>query len=111
MPAAYQNLLIEQGTTYTTTITLDDVYGNNYNLVGYSANSQIRKSYYSSNASATFSTSVNTGASSITLNLSSTITSSMSPGRYVYDTIITDASNNVTRILEGMIDVSPRVSR
>jgi len=111
MPAAYQNLLIEQGTTYTTTITLDDAYGNNYNLVGYSANSQIRKSYYSSNATATFSTSINTSTSSITLNLSSTITSSISPGRYVYDTIITDTSNNVTRILEGMIDVSPRVSR
>lgn len=111
MPAAYQNLLIEQGTTYSTTITLDDAYGNNYNLVGYSANSQIRKSYYSSNATATFSTGINTGTSSITLNLSSTITSSMSPGRYVYDTIITDASNNITRILEGMIDVSPRVSR
>tara|TARA_B110000503_G_C6879914_1_gene302232 strand:+ start:150 stop:485 length:336 start_codon:yes stop_codon:yes gene_type:complete len=111
MPAAYQNLLIEQGTTYSTTITLDDAYGNNYNLVGYSANSQIRKSYYSSNATATFSTGINTGTSSITLNLSSTITSSISPGRYVYDTIITDTSNNVTRILEGMIDVSPRVSR
>jgi ATP/ADP translocase len=111
MPAAYQNLLIEQGTTYTTSITLDDAYGNAYNLVGYSANSQIRKSHYSSNATATFSTSINTGTGSVTLNLSSTTTSTISPGRYVYDTIITDSSNNVTRILEGIVEISPRVSR
>ena len=57
MPAAYTNIYIEQGATFSTSITLDDVYGDTYNLMGYTANSQIRKSYYSANATATFSTS------------------------------------------------------
>ena len=111
MPAAYSNLYLEQGSTFNTTITLDDVYGDNYNLVGYTANSQMRKSYYSSNATATFTASISVANATISLALSSAVTSNIAPGRYVYDTIITDTNNNVTRILEGIVDVSPRVTR
>jgi hypothetical protein len=35
-------LYVEQGSTFSTTITLDDVYGEVYNLSGYTANSEIR---------------------------------------------------------------------
>ena len=112
MPAAYSNLYLEQGTTFTTTITLDDVYGETYNLAGYSASSQMRKSYYSANATATFSTSINVGQGTVTLELDANTTAAINPGRYVYDAIITDDSHNVTtRILEGIIEVSPRVTR
>jgi hypothetical protein len=36
----------------------------------------------------------------------------MSAGRYVYDTVIVDTNNGYakTRILEGTVDVSPRVT-
>ena len=111
MPAAYSNLYLEQGSTFNTTITLDDVYGANYNLVGYTANSQIRKSYYSSNATATFVATINSQTATISLALPATVTANISPGRYVYDTTITDTSHNVTRILECVIDVSPCVTR
>lgn len=112
MPAAYSNLYLEQGTTFTTTITLDDVYGETYNLVGYTASSQMRKSYYSSNATATFDTTINLGQGSVTLSLDSDITANIAAGRYVYDAIIVDTNTNVTtRILEGIIEVSPRVTR
>ena len=111
MSAGYQNLYLEQGTSFSTTITLDDVYLNAYNLVGYTARSQMRKSYYSANATATFSTSIDTNTAVITISLDSPTTSNISPGRYVYDTIIVDTNNIVTRILEGIIDVSPSVTR
>ena len=111
MPAAYTNLYLEKGSTFDTTIYLDDVYGDSYQLSGYTANSEIRKSYYSSNATATFATSIDTSNGTITLSLTSAITSNISPGRYVYDTIITDTQGKVTRILEGVIDVSPSVTR
>ena len=65
MPAAYQNLYIEQGTSFSTTITLDDVYGSLYDLTGYTANSQIRKSYYSANASAVFLATVNANTGTV----------------------------------------------
>ena len=110
MPAAYTNLYIEKGASYSTTITLDDVYGDAYNLVGYTANSQMRKSYYSSNATAVFTTNIDTSNGAIILSLTSATTSNISPGRYVYDTTIT-AGGEVTRILEGIVDVSPSVTR
>ena len=111
MPAAYTNLYIEQGTTYSTTITLDDVYNNAYNLVGYTANSAIKKSYYSSNATAVFVTVINANNATITLSMSPQVTDNIAPGRYVYDTKITDPNNNVTRILEGIAEISPSVSK
>jgi len=111
MPAAYSNLYLEQGTTFNTTITLDDVYGDVYDLTGYTANSQIRKSYYSSNATATFAASISSNSGTITLSLTSATTANINPGRYVYDTTITNTNGEVTRVLEGVVDVSPRVTR
>lgn len=111
MPAAYTNLYLEKGATYNTTITLDDVYGDSYNLIGYTASSQIRKSYYSTNATAVFTTTIDTNNSAIILSLTSATTSNIAPGRYVYDTTITSTNGEVTRILEGVVDVSPSVTR
>ena len=110
MAAAYVNLYMEQGTTFSSVITLDDLNGSVYDLTGYTANSQIRKSFYSSNATATFTTSITPANGTITLSLTSAQTASITPGRYLYDTIITTGST-VTRVLEGVIDVSPRVTR
>jgi hypothetical protein len=111
MAAGYQNLYLEQGTTWSTTITLDDVYLNTYNLVGYTASSQMRSSYYSANTTAVFTTTINANVGTVTLSLSAPTTANIAPGRYVYDTIIKDSNNNVTRILEGIVDVSPCVTR
>lgn len=112
MPAAISNLYIEQGTSFSTTITIDDVYGDVFDLTNYTAQSQIRKSYYSANTTATFTTAVNSGQGSITLSLSSAVTANIAPGRYVYDTkIIGTINGQVTRILEGIVDVSPSVTR
>ena len=111
MPAAYTNLYLEKGASFNTTITLDDVYGASYNLIGFTANSQFRKSYYSTNATATFATSIDTANATLTLSLTPAITANVAPGRYVYDTTLTDKNGAVTRILEGVIDVSPSVTR
>lgn len=112
MPAAYSNLYLEQGSTFTATIVIDDVYSEVYDLTGFVASSQIRKSYYSANATANFTTTINIGQGSITLDLTSEETANIRPGRYVYDTIITDTSTNATtRVLEGIVDVSPGVTR
>jgi hypothetical protein len=70
----------------------------------------MRKSYYSANATATFSTAVYPATGVIELSLTAAQTANISPGRYVYDTIITNAGT-VTRVLEGIVDVSPRVTR
>ena len=112
MSAAYADLYLEQGATFSTTITIDDVYNNKFDLTRYVGSSAIRKSYYSTNTSATFSTTINVGNGTLTLNMAANVTSNISPGKYVYDTVITDAVDNLTiRILEGLVIVSPSVTR
>lgn len=108
--ATKANLVIDQGTTYTTDLNLTDENGDPLVLSGYTANSQIRKHYTSSN-SVVFSTSINAVAGVITLSLTANQTANMSSGRYVYDVELTDASNSVSRIVEGIVTVTPQVTR
>jgi len=112
MAAAYQELFLEQGTTFTTNITLDDIDGVPYDLTGVTAKSQIRKSYYSANTTAEFTTNINipnTGI--ILLSLDAPVTANIAAGRYVYDVVIKDTANTVTRVLEGVVNVIPQVTK
>ena len=111
MPAAYSNLLMEQGATFNATITIDDVYGVTYNLAGFTASSQMRKSYYSSNATATFTSSISVSAGTISLDMAANTTANISPGRYVYDVLTISPANVYSRIIEGIITITPRVTR
>jgi len=113
MAAAYTDLYIEQGTTFSTSITLDDVYGQNFDLTNFYASSQLRKSYYSSHASAVLNTSIDPLTSVVTLSLSSANSALILPGIYVYDAVIIDSAdnNNTIRILEGRAIVAPSVTR
>ena len=112
MPAGYSELFLEQGASFNTSITLDDVNGQAFNLASYTATSQMRKSYYSSNAAATFvvSTGVSPELGIITMTLDSANTANIYPGRYVYDVYVT---NNVSRVrvLEGIVNVTPQATK
>jgi hypothetical protein len=112
MPAGYSELFLEQGATFNTSINLDDVSGVAFNLVNYTATSQMRKSYYSSNAAATFSVSTGQDPSLgiITMSLTSANTANVYPGRYVYDVYVTSGEARV-RVLEGIINVTPQVTK
>lgn len=112
MPAGYTELFLEQGSSFNTSITLDDVAGESFNLATYTASSQMRKSYYSSNAAATFSVSTgnNPALGVITISLDSANTANIYPGRYVYDVYLTNTLSRV-RVLEGIVNVSPQVTK
>lgn len=112
MAAGYQELFVEQGTTFNTTITLDDVDGIPYDLSEVTAKAQVRKSYYSANTSADFLVAIPIPLNGvISLTLDSASTSNLTAGRYVYDVIIKDAFNTVSRVLEGTVNVVPGVTR
>ncbi len=114
MPAGYQDLFLEQGTTFTTQMTLADNTGAAYDLTGFTVRSQARRSYYSSNVAINFTASVtnaNNGVIQLSAN-SATTANVSSTQKLVYDVIITEtASGNITRVLEGQIFVSPSVTR
>jgi hypothetical protein len=112
MPAGYSELFLEQGATFNTSITLDDVAGEAFNLYTYTATSQMRKSYYSSNAAATFSVSTGNDPSLgvITMSLTAANTANIYPGRYVYDVYVTNNTSRV-RVLEGIVNVTPQATK
>ncbi len=103
------NLTIDQGTDYSTSITLTDDEDNIVSLVGYTASAQLRKTYSSSN-SVSFSTEITEAQGVVTLSLTDTQTANITPGRYVYDVILT-VGTTTTRIVEGIVTVTPRVTR
>lgn len=104
------NLVIDQGSTYSSNVVLLDVNGDPVSLVGYTANSQMRRWYTSSNATATFATNINVATGTITLSLTSDQTANIASGRYVYDVEISNGSI-VTRVAEGIITVTPEVTK
>lgn len=103
------NLVIDQGTSYSTSFVVNADDGTPLNLSTYSVASQIRKTYTSSN-SVSFSTSANS-TGWVTLSLSSNATSNLVAGRYVYDVEMTSSSNLTSRIIEGIVTVTPQVTR
>lgn len=106
--ATKANIVIDQGTTFNTEIYLTDESGNALDLSVYSANSQIRKWYTSSN-SISFNVSLNSGT--IFLSLTANTTASLEAGRYVYDVLLKDNANTITRVVEGIVTVTPRVTQ
>lgn len=108
--AAYSEITIEQGATFSTTVNVEDAYNDPINLSGYTASGMMRKSYYSL-TSYSFDVSVTgTANGEITIQMSSANTALLSPGRYVYDIIIND-TNTITRVVEGIVTVLPSVTR
>jgi hypothetical protein len=109
--AAFSELVIEQGSTFSSLLNVEDSNGDAINLYAYSANSQMRKSYYSSSYTVITSTVTGTSNGEITLSMTASNTSSLTPGRYVYDVIITSPTSVVTRVVEGIVTVLPSVTR
>jgi hypothetical protein len=103
------NLVVDQGTTFSTSITFNDENGNTINFSTYSGSAQMRKHYTSSN-STVFTVSL-TSNGVVTLGLTANQTGNLVAGRYVYDLEVTDSSNQISRLIEGIVTVTPNVTR
>lgn len=108
--ATKANLFIDQGTTYSTTISIANMDDEAIDLSNYTGAAQIRKHYTSSN-SVSFGVSIDGATGDLTLSLTAAQTGAMLPGRYVYDVEITDSANVVSRIVEGIVTINPGVTR
>ena len=108
--AAYSELNIEQYSTFNTTINVEDTSGEAVNLYGYTAASQMRKSYYSTSSNTLTATITGNANGEITLSMTAANTALLSPGRFMYDLVITTGSTK-TRVVEGIINVLPGVTQ
>ena len=109
--ASISNIFIDQGATFTTTVTVTDANGDAVSLSGYSVAAQIRKTFLSSSATAFTATISNASSGEITISLSPTQTAALEAGRFVYDVLITASGGTKTRVVEGQVTVNPSVTR
>lgn len=101
---------MDQGATFSTVITLTDRDNNIIDLTNYTGAAMMRKTYTSSN-SHSFAVALSNTTGTVTLSMNANSTANVSAGRYVYDLELTDGSSVVSRVLEGIVTVSPNVTR
>ena len=104
------NIVIDQGTTFQTSINVTDDEEVAVNLTGYSANAQMRK-HYTSLTAYSFTTSISPDLGIVTLSMAANTTNTISPGRYMYDCELTDPNGAITRLVEGIVTITPGVTR
>jgi hypothetical protein len=106
--ATKANIVIDQGSTFASSIDILDDNDEPVVLTNYTARGQIRK-HYSSTNSVSFTTTISNG--SLVISLTASQTANIVAGRYVYDLELVDPANTVMRILEGIVTVTPEVTR
>ena len=113
MAAVYvSNIVINQGADFSQVFNLADPSNDSIDLTDYVFTAQMRKhagSSVSVNLNPTLVTPSTDGT--IRITLTDTQTSTLKPGRYVYDILITDTSGIKTRAVEGSAIVREGVSR
>lgn len=111
--ATVSNLYVDQGTTFSSIVDLQNQDGSALNLSGYSVAGQMRKSYQSS-TSISFVCSIHGDATDgkIKLYLAPATTTGIRAGRYIYDVEITNISTgDKFRVLEGIVILNPEITR
>ena len=108
--AITKNLEIDQGSTHTIYVQHLDNDKIPISLADYTVSSQMRRSFYSANATVIAASIIDTANGNIQLNLSSTVTANLIAGRYLYDVLITSNTAS-TRVVEGIVTVNPRVTK
>ena len=88
-------------------LTNDDTSAKN--LSDYTVTSQLRKSYEATNAT-DFTTAKVDATGKITISLTAAQTAALKAGRYVYDIEIASSAETL-RVLEGLVTVTPNVTR
>jgi len=113
--AAYQDLIIEQGTDWDDEVLLVDDGGDPIDLTGYTARSSIKRSADDAEALVEMSTDngrisigATTGSVYRTLTSSETVNFDWHSG--IHDMILISGSGRITRVCAGAVTVLPRLT-
>jgi len=99
----YQDLYISQGDNFQTQITLADDYGSAYNLVGFAVGSQAKTSYFTANSTLVFNTTIVDASNGVIQLAANSASTANVTKTLVYDVLLRDTSNNISKILEGRV--------
>tara|TARA_R110001632_G_scaffold93613_2_gene199225 strand:- start:83 stop:463 length:381 start_codon:yes stop_codon:yes gene_type:complete len=117
--AQYEEITIDQGADVTLQLELVDTSGNIKDLTDYSVSAKAKRTYNSDSSDTfAFSTAVLSPATGgkCALTLTNTQTDAMkAPGRYFYDVelsvVDSDGDTIIERVLEGVLDITPSVTK
>lgn len=110
--AIYANIPIDQGSDYTSTVTVNNTDGLPFDLTGYTARGQIRKSYASTTFVSFTVVVADYAGGQLQISLARGLSAAMKAGRYLYDVEIVNVSTGaVTRVIEGQIEINPRITQ
>lgn len=109
--ATISNLFVDAGTTYSNIITVAATTGQPLDLTNYTVKSQMRKSYSSSIAYNFTASIYDATAGKVRLQLNPTQSEAIPAGRWLYDVEITSPSGNKTRVVEGIVTVTPQITQ
>ena len=106
-----KNIYIKQGSSFSETFIVKDSDGNAQDLTSYTANAVLAQGYSSNYTRTEFTTTITSASTGvITLSLSADTTTGLdAPARYIFDIRITYTDSTVTRVFEGIADVTPGV--
>lgn len=107
--AQVQNMIIEQGTTFSTELTVKDANGDPMDLTLYSARCVLRKNHASSIKYDILATVLSpTTNGTVRLSLTPAASRAIKAGRYLYNVEVYSAADaDVMRIVEGLITINP----
>lgn len=112
--AAVANLTIDQGASFSSSVTVKDGNGDPFDLTGFTADAKMALGYTSTRTRTTITTTFDSDRTTGIINLSLTAAQTAAldaPARYVYDIEITyTVDSTVTRVIEGIITVRPNVT-
>lgn len=110
--AQITDFFIDQGSDWSAILTFNNVDGTPRDFTNCTVSGQMRRGYGSSTYTAittTFINPVNTGK--VKLALGHATSTAMKAGRYVYDVELIDSFNARSRLVEGIITITPEVTR
>ena len=104
------NIVIEQGADYSSSFTITNPDGSPYTIFNNSAAATLKK-HSASETSYTFTSEIDPDDGQILLSMSNALTSTIPPGRYFYDIVITNINDGYkSRVIEGMAMVTPGIT-
>lgn len=102
---------IDQGSDFTAVFELENDDSTPMILTGFTPYSQFRKSY-NSVIGYTFVTSIlDENLGKISLYLSGASSTSIKPGRYLYDVELVGPGNTKSRVIEGIVTINAEITK
>tara|TARA_B100000945_G_scaffold312520_1_gene307173 strand:- start:168 stop:503 length:336 start_codon:yes stop_codon:yes gene_type:complete len=110
MAAIPVNIVVDRHANFDVTFFITNKDGTALNMTGYTGEANFKTSHASANAVAVPLVFVNRTSGEIGISMNSTETGALDRRRYVYDILLTAPTGYKTRVIEGLVEVTPGVS-